>query len=137
MKDPPFIDILITMTTAAIISIIIFSLLSVFQLLLIVGAPLGHFAWGGQHKTLPRKLRVGSAVSILIYAAFIVCILSKAAIWPILPEGTFLDVSLWIMTAYLTLGILLNAISRSRPERYTMTPVVFVLTICLFIIASS
>ena len=37
--------------------------LAVFQALLALGAPLGAFAWGGQHRVLPTRLRVGSAVS--------------------------------------------------------------------------
>ena len=38
-------------------------------------------------------------------------------------------VGMWIVFAYFVLGIPLNAISRSRPERFTMTPVVTVLAL--------
>ena len=47
---------------------VVLGLLTVIQLALVFGAPLGRFAWGGQHRVLPARLRVGSAVSILIYA---------------------------------------------------------------------
>ena len=39
---------------AAIVLVVILGLLAVFQITLIVGAPLGHFAWGGQDRILRR-----------------------------------------------------------------------------------
>jgi hypothetical protein len=36
---------------------------------------------------------------------------------------------------YFALGIVMNAMSRSKPERYTMTPVAIVLTVLSLIIA--
>lgn len=40
-----------------------------------------------------------------------------------------------MLVGYFALGILMNAISRSLPERLVMTPVVFVLAVCCLIIA--
>jgi len=124
------------MILATIISSSLLIFLIIFQMLLILGLPLGHFAWGGQHKILPRKLKVGSAISIGIYTFFSLLILSKANIWQVFPQGSFLNISLWVIAIYLTAGVIMNAISRSKPERYTMTPVALTLAICLFIIAS-
>jgi hypothetical protein len=42
---------------------------------------------------------------------------------------------IWVLTAYLGLGILVNAASRSRPERLVMTPVALVLTACCLVLA--
>jgi hypothetical protein len=123
------------MLTAALISLTLLALLAFFQILLIAGAPIGRFAWGGQHKILPPKLRIGSVVSIGIYAFIAALILSKAGIWQVIPEGTFLTVSLWVVFAYFVLGVGMNAISRSKAERYTMAPASLVFAICLFIIA--
>ena len=125
------------MLTASIISLATLTLLSIFQLLLIFGAPLGHFAWGGQNITLSRKLRFGSAISIATYFVFAIFIMSKAGIWIVISNRSILDMVLWAITCYLILGIFLNAISRSKLERYTMTPVTLILAICLFFIASS
>ena len=100
--------------------------LAVFQAALIAGAPLGHFAWGGQHRVLPRNLRIGSIVSIALYALFAAIILQRAGVIAVLPAPVA-DVGIWVVAAYLALGIPLNAISRSLPERLTMTPVVIVL----------
>lgn len=123
------------MLIAAIIILFILAVLTMFQLALVMGAPIGRFAWGGQHRVLPVRLRVGSVVSIGMYVFFAALVLSKAGIVPIIDSGAFLDISLWVVTAYLATGIPLNALSRSKPERYTMTPVVTVLVVCFVVVA--
>jgi hypothetical protein len=115
----------------AVLAVVVLAGLAVFQALLVAGQPLGRFAWGGQHPVLPTGLRVGSAVSIALYAGFAVLILCAAGALAVLPDG-FVDVAIWVLTGYFALGIAMNAISRSRPERLVMTPTVLVLAaICL------
>lgn len=109
-------------------------LLAVFQLALAFGAPLGRFAWGGQHRVLPVGLRIGSAVSILIYALIAVIALDRAGVVEVLPEGVA-QPAMWVVFGYFVLGILMNAISRSRPERFTMVPVTIILAALSFFIA--
>lgn len=122
-------------TIAASIALILLLALAIFQILLIAKVPLGRFAWGGQHDVLPAKLRIGSVISIAIYGFIAVLIVSKAGLLQIIPTGPFLDISTWVIFGYLALGIPLNAMSRSKPERYTMTPVVLVLVVCLLMVA--
>jgi hypothetical protein len=103
---------------------------------LVCGAPLGRFAWGGQHVVLPPRLRVGSVVSVVLYALFAVLLLQGAGAVDLLPEGVA-RVGLWVLTGYLALGVALNAISRSRPERLVMTPVALaLLAVCLVLALS-
>lgn len=125
------------MIIAAYVSLGILGLLAIFQLLLALGAPLGHFAWGGQQKTLSAKFRIGSVVSIVIYALCAVLIIGKAGIFEVPLSSTILNVGAWFLAVYFTLGVLMNAISRSKPERYTMTPVALILATCLFVLALS
>jgi hypothetical protein len=112
--------------TAAVVALALLAALAVFQGLLAAGRPLGRFAWGGQHEVLPPGLRIGSVVSIALYAAFAVLLLQAAGVISPLPDGVA-DVAIWVLTGYFVLGIAMNAISRSRPERLTMTPVVALL----------
>ena len=119
---------------AAIALTVILAVLAVFQLALVFGAPLGHFAWGGRHRVLPRRLRVGSLVSIVIYAVIAMLALDRAGVIDVVTD-TVSTVGMWIVFAYFVLGIPLNAISRSKPERYTMTPVVAVLAILSLLVA--
>ncbi|MET0934326.1 MAG: hypothetical protein ABWX56_11465 [Mycetocola sp.] len=123
-------------TAAAILACLILAGLAVFQSLLIAGRPLGRFAWGGQHDVLPRNLRIGSAISILLYAVFAIIILERAGLSNLLPD-VVAEVGIWVLTAYFTLGIIMNGISRSKPERNVMTPVCVVLAgLCLIIALS-
>lgn len=119
----------------AILACTILGCLAVFQVALVVGAPLGRFAWGGQHDVLPQKLRVGSIVSIVLYALFGYTALAKAGLVPVPVSETFTGVVMWVLTAYFIVGIAMNAISRSKPERFVMTPVALVLAI-LFLLLS-
>lgn len=108
---------------SAILACALLAGLTVFQGALINGAPLGRMAWGGQHGVLPANLRIGSAVSIGLYVLFAYAALAKANLAPPLIGESFTSVTIWVMTAYFALGVLVNAISRSKPERLVMTPV--------------
>ena len=121
---------------AAIALTVILALLAVFQLALALGAPLGRFAWGGQHRVLPTRLRIGSLVSIVIYGLVAVLALDKVGLIDVVPDVVS-DIGMWIVFAYFVLGIPLNAISRSKSERYTMTPVVAVLAVLSLLVALS
>jgi hypothetical protein len=119
---------------AAVALTVILAALAVFQLALALGAPIGRFAWGGQHRVLPTKLRIGSLVSIVIYAVIALLALDRSGAIDVVPDGVS-TVGMWIVFAYFVLGIPLNAISRSKPERYTMTPIVTVLAALSLLVA--
>jgi hypothetical protein len=105
--------------------------LAVFQVLLIAGAPLGRFAWGGRTTVLPTGLRIGSAVAITLYAVFALVVLQSGGVSRVLPGG-LVGVAIWVLTAYFAVGVAVNAASRSRPERLVMTPVALALAaVCL------
>jgi hypothetical protein len=120
--------------TAAVLALALLAALAVFQGLLVAGLPLGRFAWGGRSEVLPVGLRIGSVVSIALYAAFAVLILQAAGRLSLLPGG-FVAVAIWVLTGYFALGIVMNAISRSRSERLLMTPVVTVLAVACLVLA--
>lgn len=113
---------------------VVLILLALFQLALALGAPLGRFAWGGQHRVLPTRLRVGSAVSILIYALIALIAWDRVGVIDLLSDP-FSAVAMWVIFAYFVVGIAMNAISRSGPERNTMVPVTLVLAVLSFLIA--
>lgn len=120
---------------AAIIACIILAGLSAFQAALILGVPIGKYAWGGQHNTLPRHLRIASGISIILYAIFAAFILSKANLSPIVVSQTVVNIATWVLAIYFCIGVPMNAISRSKPERNLMTPVALVLAIATLTLA--
>ncbi|MCZ2814415.1 hypothetical protein O2W15_23535 [Modestobacter sp. VKM Ac-2979] len=118
----------------AVVGVVVLGCLAAFQVSLIAGAPLGRFAWGGQHVVLPAALRIGSAVSLVLYALFAALILQVAGALDVLPRGVA-DVAIWVLTAYFAVGVLMNAASRSRRERLVMTPVALVLAVVCLVLA--
>jgi len=120
---------------AAIAACTILAALAVFQVALIAGAPIGRFAWGGQHQILPPRLRVGSVVSIVLYAAFALAILERTSLVTVFGSIGFVQVACWVLFGYFTLGIVMNSISRSKPERNTMVPVSLVLAVLVLVVA--
>ncbi|KGN40529.1 hypothetical protein [Knoellia aerolata] len=112
--------------TAAVLLTVLLVLLALFQLALALGAPLGRFAWGGQHRVLPTGLRVGSALGIATYVLIAVLALDRTGAVDVLPDR-FSRVGMWVVLAYFVLGIGLNAASRSESERRVMVPVTVVL----------
>jgi hypothetical protein len=121
-------------SAAAVLICVVLGALAVFQALLIAGLPIGRFAWGGQHHVLPRNLRIGSAVSIVLYIVFATIVLDAATLTDVIPSAAFTAVAMWVLTGYFALGIIMNGISRSKPERFTMAPVSLVLAgLCLFV----
>lgn len=119
----------------AILTCSILAALTIFQLALIAGAPIGKYAWGGSHTVLPANFKIGSIISIILYAAFAVVILSKAGMMTLLNNQGVIDISIWVLAAYFMLGIVMNGISRSRPERNLMTPVAAILALLTTVIA--
>ncbi len=121
---------------AAVAVCVLLAALSVFQIVLVIGRPLGRFAWGGAHDVLPRRLRVASAVSIVLYGFFAVLVLDRADITDLLPDAAA-DVGIWVLVGYLAIGVVLNGMSRSKPERNVMTPLVLLLFgLCLVVALS-
>jgi hypothetical protein len=124
-------------TVAAVMACLVLGALAVFQLLLALGAPLGRFAWGGQHRVLPTALRAGSVVSIAIYALLATVVLARAdLVSPGVPVGV-VRTATWVIVAYLLLGAGLNLASRSKPERAVMSPVTAVLCALYAVVALS
>lgn len=108
--------------------------LAILQLGLIAGLPLGRFAWGGQYRILPARLRFGSGMAILIYGALALVILDRAHLIAILPDA-WSSGSAWATVFYLALAVALNMISPSQAERRLMTPVAALLLCCALLVA--
>ncbi|SDB82592.1 hypothetical protein GA0111570_10420 [Raineyella antarctica] len=108
--------------------------LVLFQVALALGAPWGRFAWGGSAGALPVGLRIVSAASALVYAVIAGLALDLAGALDLLPNKLS-HVGIWVAADLLPLGVVLNALSRSRPQRLVMVPVSVVLVALTFVVA--
>lgn len=108
--------------------------LVLFQLALALGAPLGEAAWGGKHKNvLPKNLRIASlfsAVSLLFMSLIVLSAVGPVSIYP----EAFTVAVLWVMAVYFAIGVVMNAISRSRIERIWAPYSAVLCILCLVIL---
>jgi hypothetical protein len=102
--------------------------LACLQAQLAAGRPLGRFAWGGAHEVLPPRLRVASAVSIVLYGAIALVLLDAADVVDAVP-GRWTGTAAWVLAGFFLLAAAMNAASHSRHERRTGTPAA--LALCL------
>lgn len=116
--------------TAAVIAAVVLAGISVVQLAAAAGRPVGRFVWGGQHEVLPRGLRIGSVVSLVLYAGMAFALIARGTG----REGALVVIA-WVLARYFTLGVVMNAASRSRSERSVMTPACAVLAGCSLLVA--
>ncbi len=118
---------------ASIIAAILLFSVAVFQVLLALGYPFGEFAMGGYHKVLPKKLRVVSVMNalILLFMGFVVLQHTNVV------NGLELlstNTVVWVITIFLGFNTITNLISRSKKERFMMTPLSgLIFLLCLFI----
>ncbi|PWN07378.1 hypothetical protein [Rhodohalobacter mucosus] len=112
-----------------ILALILSGFMALFQLLLFLGLPLGHFAWGGEYKILPDKLRYGSAFSSLLFVFILLLLWTEAANRPLLPQAYPFLGFLFLISSYL------NANSRSKKEKWLGIPVAVLLYLCFLSLA--
>lgn len=119
----------------AIIGAALMLIVAIFEVLLILGLPIGEFTMGGQHKVLPPMYRMFAASSILAQ-------LFGAAI--LLQAGGFMDmwfsagvtkIICFVFAGFFLLNTFMNAISKSKKEKYIMTPLALIEVICFGILA--
>lgn len=123
------------MTELGIILSLFLLFFAVFQVLLASGAPYGEAAWGGKKgKVLPRNYRIASVFSCLFFIFSILVVLSATGTMDLF-SSSFVDEYMWFLTIYLGLGIIMNAISRSKKERYwaPVIAVMFILSLMIVI----
>lgn len=119
---------------AAVAATVLLGGMAIFQLLLASGVALGRFAWGGRYAVLPARLRVGSAVSLAVYAVAAVAALGHAGVLDG-AGGTWAHVVVWGFAVFAAASVPLNALSSSRSEAVVMAPLSAVLAALFLLVA--
>jgi hypothetical protein len=122
--------------TVAVIGAIGVAGMMIFQILLAAGLPLGHAAFGGEHRVLPAKMRLASAASaVVFFVAFFVILARSGLVWAASRSSLLVEVGIWVLVVLFGVSTLANFSSRSRWERRIMAPVALVLTVCCLTVA--
>ena len=120
------------------ISIIVagaFSIVIILSILIICGLPLGELTMGGQYKVFPPKLRIVLVTQLILQVFFVLIILQMGEIIPLLFSYNVTKIIGIVMAIYLSINTVMNLISKSKKEKYIMTPLSFVTAICFWITA--
>ena len=118
----------------AIIVCVLFVWMSIFQLLLALGLPIGRLAYGGKYEKLPNKLRILSLIAIGIFVFASISVLDRAELITIFNNPDIAYYAVWVIAVYITFNTLLNAASKSKWEKRIMTPISLTLAVCCFIV---
>jgi hypothetical protein len=112
--------------------------LSILQISLAAGLPLGHAAFGGANRVLPTKLRAVSAASAVVFLAALYVILARGDLLGSARHSSLVARSgIWVLVVIFGFSTLANFFSRSRWERRIMAPIALVLTVCCLLVALS
>jgi hypothetical protein len=122
---------------AAVAAAVGFLMIAAFQLALALGAPLGRAAWGGGHTRLPVRLRVSSAVAVLVWAVAAVIVLGRVGLGPLALPTAVYEWGTWLLVVVLILGAIVNFVSRSRWERFFWAPFSVILAVMTLVVALS
>ena len=119
----------------AIIGAVIFLVIIVISILIICGLPLGELTMGGQYKVFPKKLRIVLVAQLVLQAFFAIVILQAGGFIPLWFPNDVTKIIAIVMATYLSLNTIMNFASRSKKEKYIMTPLSLISAVCLWITA--
>lgn len=119
----------------SILGAVLFGVIAIMTVLVACGLPLGEFTMGGQHKILPKNLRVAAVISVAIQIFAMIIILQAGGFIPLWLSFKVTEYICFFFAAYLSLNTIMNIISKSKKEKYVMTPISLISTICFWITA--
>ena len=119
----------------SILGAVLFGVIVTMTVLVACGLPLGEFTMGGQHKILPKKLRVAAVISVAIQVFAMVIILQAGGFISMWLSFKVTKYICFFFLIYLSLNTIMNMISKSRKEKYVMTPLSLIAGICFWITA--
>lgn len=117
----------------AIIGAMAFSVVIVLSILIICGAPLGELTMGGQYKIFPKKLRFVLVSQLVLQLFFVIVILQMGGFISLWFSEKITKTIATVMAVYLSLNTVMNLMSKSKKEKYIMTPLSFVTAVCFWI----
>lgn len=118
----------------AIIGAGVFSIVIVLSFLIVCGFPLGELTMGGRYKVFPKKLRIVLVMQLIIQIYFVVIILQMGGLIPFWFSENATKIICIIMAVYLSFNTIMNFISKSKKEKYIMTPLSAISAVCFYII---
>ncbi len=120
---------------ASIIGACTFSIAIAVSVLNLCGLPFGEFTMGGRYSVIPKKLKLALAIQLLLQVFFVIYLLQMGgfvALWFSNRAKKVLGIA---MAIYLSLNTVMNFLSKSKKEKYVMTPISLITVACFWIVS--
>ena len=108
---------------------------ALFQLALVLGAPMGEYAFGGQSPKLPPQYRFSSAVSFLVMLAISGHYVAQLGWLAPLLEPDLNAIINWVLVGFFTLSAVVNNLTKSEKEKRLWGGVTIAMLLCSIIVA--
>ena len=119
----------------AIIGSITISFIAILYITLVLGLPYGEFAMGGKYTVMPKSMRVMCAISVFVQIFAMIILLQTGNVLATKIPDNVSKIGCYVFAGYLVLNTIMNAISKSKKEKYIMTPLAAITAICFFVTA--
>ena len=105
----------------------------ILSILLLCGLPLEELTMGGRYKVWPRKLKpvAASQLAVQVFALYI--LLSAAGIVPCFISENVTRIVCFVFAVFFLGNTVMNFFSTSKKEKYIMTPMSAVSSICFLL----
>ena len=117
---------------------LVFSTLAValFQLAIVLGAPVGEYAYGGQHKgKLPTRYRITSVISMLVMLALAGHYLAQIGLFTPLLDADGNAMANWAFVGFFALSAVLNNITKSENEKRVFGSITIAMLLSAILVA--
>ena len=117
---------------------LVFSTLAValFQLAIVLGAPVGDYAYGGQHPgKLPTKFRVASVFSMVVMLAVAGHYLAQIGLFTPVLDASGNAFANWGFVAFFALSALMNNITKSEKEKRVFGSITIAMLLSAILVA--
>ena len=96
-----------------------------------------HAGSGGAYSDVTPALRVYSAVVAILLVVGCVVVRARVGLWTVPVSDRVVRIAMWVLTACLGFGALLNFTASTNIERFVIAPFVLVLALLAFVVARS
>ena len=119
----------------SIIVAFVFTGIAVLNILLICGLPLGELTMGGQYKVLPKKMKPFAILSLLFQVFAIMIVLQSGGHMGLWFSQNVTRIICYIFGFYFVLNAFMCLFSKSKKEKYIMTPLATLAAVYFLMIA--
>lgn len=115
---------------AGMLTLVLLTAVTVYQVLLAAGAPLGRYAWGGRAAQLPARLRIASAVVAATLLLGIVSVAHTSGLLAIPAVALIAEPVIGLLTLAFVASLFANLAARSARERWAGATLALLLSCC-------